>query len=139
MRCPRPPWTVSIHLEGETVQVLVDGAVDPDNVVVGGQITTQFAGITFLVGLKASCRIEGLPRTGGNKGGTSQGVMKRNVFIYARVLTSIPPMINGVRAPDRTPATPMNTPEPGRTHRHPGARPRMGSGSEGHRERGHAA
>lgn len=102
-------------LEGETVQVLVDGAVDPDNVVVGGQITTQFAGITFLVGLKASCVIEGLPRTGGNKAGTSQGTMKRNVFIYARVLTSIPPMINGVRAPDRTPATPMNTPEPGRT------------------------
>jgi hypothetical protein len=102
-------------LEGEAVQVLVDGAVDPDNVVVGGQITTQLAGITFLVGLRAACRIEGLPRTGGSKAGTSQGTMKRNVFIYARVLTSIPPMINGVRAPDRTPATPMDTPEPGRT------------------------
>lgn len=102
-------------LEGEAVQVLVDGAVDPDNVVVGGQITTQLAGITAVVGLRAPCRIEGLPRTGGSKAGTSQGTMKRNVFIYARVLTSIPPMINGVRAPDRTPSTPMNTPEPGRT------------------------
>jgi hypothetical protein len=114
---PTPTNTVDGlgSLEGETVQVLVDGAVDPDTVVAGGQITTQLAGITFLVGLKAPCQITGLPRMGGNRSGTSQGTRKRNVFVYARLLSSIPPMINGTRPPDRTPSTPMNTPEPGKT------------------------
>ena len=72
-------------------------------------------GINFLVGLRAPCRMTGLPRVGGNRAGTAQGTMKRNVFIYARVLSSVPPIINGIRPPDRTPATPMDTPEPGRT------------------------
>ncbi len=100
------------HLEGEEVQVLVEDAVDPDATVSGGQITTQRAGINFVVGLKAPCRMTGIPRTGGNRQGTSQGVLRRNVFVYARVLQSIRPFIEGARPPDRTPATPMNTPEP---------------------------
>ena len=103
------------HLEGETVQVLVGDAVDPDAVVAGGQITTQRAGINFTIGLKAPCRMLGLPRVGGQKGGSGQGTMRRNVFIYARILESILPIIKGVRPPDRTPATPMDTPEPPRT------------------------
>lgn len=103
------------HLEGEEVQVLVGDAVDPNAVVSGGQITTQRAGINFLIGLRAPCRMTGLPRGGGNKGGTAQGTMRRNVFIYARILESILPIINGVRPPDRTPSTPMDLPEPQRT------------------------
>ena len=103
------------HLEGETVQVLVDGAVDPDALVTGGQITTQQPGLNVLVGLKAPCKVVGLPRFGGNKSGTAQGTMQRNVFVYARLLASVPPIINGTRPPDRTPSTPMNTGEPDRT------------------------
>ncbi len=41
--------------------------------------------------------------------------MRRNVFIYARILESILPIIKGVRPPDRTPSTPMDTSEPPRT------------------------
>lgn len=103
------------HLEGETVQVLVDEAVDPDAVVTGGEITTQLEGLSFLVGIRAPCRLNTLPVTGGNRAGTSQGMQKRNVFIYLRLLNSVRPIINGVRPPDRTPSTPMDTPEPSRS------------------------
>lgn len=100
------------HLEGEIVQVLVDDAVDPDNTVVGGEITTQLAGFNFKIGLRAPCRLLTLPKSGGNRAGTAQGTLKRNIEIYIRLLTSTRPFLNGVRPPDRTPSTPMDTPEP---------------------------
>jgi hypothetical protein len=104
------------HLEGETVQVLVEDAVDPDQVVTGGQITTQRAGFAVTIGLRAPCRMTGLPRVGpGGAAGSGQGIMRRNVFIYARILESILPIIRGIRPPDRTPSTPMDTAEPPRT------------------------
>lgn len=114
---PAPTMTVDglDHLEGETVQVLVDEAVDPDAVVSGGQITTQREGLNFLVGLQAPCRMVSLPKTGGNRAGTAQGTKRRNVFIYLRLLDSVRPIINGTRPPDRTPSTPMDTPEPTRS------------------------
>ncbi len=100
------------HLEGEIVQVLVDDAVDPDNTVVGGEITTQLAGFNFKIGLRAPCLLLTLPKSGGNQAGTSQGTLRRNVEIFIRLLTSTRPFLNGVRPPDRTPSTPMDTPEP---------------------------
>ncbi len=100
------------HLEGEIVQVLVDDAVDPDNTVVSGEITTQLAGFNFKIGLRAPCLLLTLPKTGGNQFGTAQGTLRRNVEIYIRLLESTRPFLNGVRPPDRTPSTPMDTPEP---------------------------
>lgn len=100
------------HLEGEIVQVLVDDAVDPDNTVVGGEITTQLAGFNFKIGLRAPCLLLTLPKSGGNQAGTAQGTLRRNVEIFIRLLTSTRPFLNGVRPPDRTPSTPMDTPEP---------------------------
>ena len=100
------------HLEGEIVQVLVDDAVDPDNTVVGGEITTQLAGFNFKIGLRAPCLLLTLPKSGGNKAGTAQGTFRRNIEIYIRLLESTRPFLNGVRPPDRTPSTPMDTPEP---------------------------
>jgi hypothetical protein len=100
------------HLESETVQVLVDDAVDPDTVVSGGEITTQLAGFNFKIGLRAPCLLLTLPKTGGNQFGTAQGTLRRNVEIFIRLLDSTRPFLNGVRPPDRTPSTPMDTPEP---------------------------
>lgn len=100
------------HLEGEIVQVLVDDAVDPDNTVVGGEITTQLAGYNFKIGLRAPCLLLTLPKSGGSKAGTTQGTLRRNVEIYIRLLESTRPFLNGVRPPDRTPSTPMDTSEP---------------------------
>jgi len=100
------------HLEGEIVTVLVDDAVDPDTTVSGGAIETQREGYNFKIGLKAPCLLLTLPKTGGNRAGTAQGTLRRNVEIYIRLLTSTRPFLNGVRPPDRTPSTPMDTPEP---------------------------
>lgn len=100
------------HLEGETVTVLVDDAVDPDTVVSGGSITTQREGYNFKIGLKAPCLLLTLPKAGGNRAGTAQGTLRRNVEVFVRLLTSTRPELNGVRPPDRTPSTPMDTPEP---------------------------
>ncbi len=100
------------HLEGEIVTVLVDDAVDPDNVVSGGAIETQLPGFNFKIGLKAPCLLLTLPKTGGNQFGTAQGTLRRNVEIFIRLLESTRPFLNGVRPPDRTPSTPMDTPEP---------------------------
>ncbi len=100
------------HLEGEIVTVLVDDAVDPDTTVTGGQITTQVEGFNFKIGLKAPCLLLTLPKSGGNQYGTAQGLLRRNVEIFIRLLESTRPFLNGVRPPDRTPSTPMDTPEP---------------------------
>ncbi len=100
------------HLEGETVQVLVDDAVDPDTVVSGGQITTQREGYNFKIGLRAPCFLMTLPKSGGNQAGTAQGTLRRNIEVFVRLLTSTRPFLNGVRPPDRSPSTPMDTPEP---------------------------
>jgi hypothetical protein len=100
------------HLEGEIVQVLVDDAVDPDTTVVGGAIETQLAGFNFKIGLRAPCLLLTLPKSGGNKAGTAQGTFRRNIEVFIRLLDSTRPFLNGVRPPDRTPSTPMDTPEP---------------------------
>ncbi len=52
------------HLEGKTVSILADGAVEPQQVVVGGRITLQEGrpgASTIIVGLPFTQRIETLP------------------------------------------------------------------------------
>ncbi len=108
------------HLEGKTVQVLVDGAVHPDRVVVNGQITIQGTGgaitasveVVVTVGLKFVPMLETLPLNRQISTGSSEAYMKRWNKIYTRVLNSAMPLINGERAPERHPTTPMDTPEP---------------------------
>lgn len=102
------------HLEDFKVQVLINGAVHPDRTVSGGSITLQSqtdldAHIT--VGLKFVPRIKTLPFDQGAPAGSGAGWQKRWNKVYIRVLSSTLPLINGERAPDRSPSTPMNTPE----------------------------
>lgn len=49
------------HLEGETVSVLVDGAVHPDLTVENGAITLQVEGSTVQIGLPYTCDLQLLP------------------------------------------------------------------------------
>lgn len=77
------------HLEGQVVQVLVDGATHPDRTVTAGSITLQVAGSKVHVGLAhrsvlATMRIE----SGGNAG-TSQGKVKRVQAVVFRVLDTL--------------------------------------------------
>lgn len=98
------------HLEGKTVRPVVDGAVNPLEVVVGGQITTQDTGIRLAAGLPYSSKIVTLPPDVPDS--QIRSWKKRWNKVWALMFDSKQPIINGNRPPDRTPSTPMNTVEP---------------------------
>jgi hypothetical protein len=110
------------HLEGQTVRVLVAGATGAalrdDQVVTGGQITISDYdaatdnGKVIIVGLPYTATATTLPLEGGNPAGTSQMAKRRRPKVRLRLNESALPLVNGNRAPDRTPATPMGDPEP---------------------------
>jgi hypothetical protein len=114
-----PPGAVTGlgHLEGRTVRVIVDGALETDKVVTGGTIyADNVTGATAIVGLGYTVRAVSLPTEGGNPSGTAQGVMKGRSRIWTRIYGSALPLVNGRRVQeDRTPSTPMGRPEVPRT------------------------
>lgn len=101
------------HLEGLTVQVLVDGAVVPDKTVTSGAITLGATGSLALVGRKFRAKAITLPPEGGNPRGTAQSTRRRHVKAALRVNNSAYPLVNGVRSrPDRSVGTPLDAVEP---------------------------
>ncbi len=100
------------HLEGLQVRPIVDGAVDPLQVVVGGQVTTQRTGKQLYAGVGYTGRIKTLPP---DEGIQIRSWKKRWNKVWAYLLDSKQPLINGFRPPDRTPSTPMDTVEPDQT------------------------
>jgi len=100
------------HLEGETVRPIVDGAVDPLTIVSGGQITTQRTGIQLYAGIPFTAKIRTLPPDAQRQ---IRSFKKRWNKVWAYLLASKQPIINGNRPPDRTPSTPMDLAEPNRT------------------------
>ncbi len=65
------------HLEGETVQVLADGAEHPDRVVAGGLIQLASAAGRVQVGLACPARLETVNLETGNPEGAALGKAKR--------------------------------------------------------------
>lgn len=65
------------HLEGETVEVVVDGASHVDCTVSGGTITLEREGEKVHVGLHAPARVVTQRLEAGAQDGTAQGKMKR--------------------------------------------------------------
>lgn len=105
------------HLEGETVQILADGAVQPSQTVVGGSITLTRAASVVQVGLAAPCRLVTMRLEGGGQDGTSQGKIKRIDKLVVRFLdTGLGKCgLFGGKLDDiatRSPSTPMGKPEP---------------------------
>jgi hypothetical protein len=98
------------HIEGQTAQVVADGAVHPPLVVVGGQITINYDATDIYAGIQIKSKIITLPPDVPN--GSIRSWKKRWNKVWALVNQSNAPIINGIRPPDRTPATPMNTAEP---------------------------
>jgi hypothetical protein len=86
-----PTTTISglSHLEGQTVQVLVDGATHPDCVVHAGAITLSRAGSVVQAGLQCAARAVKLRLEAGGDDGTSQGRMKRVHKLIARAVDSL--------------------------------------------------
>lgn len=102
-------------LEGYTVQVIADGAVHPDKIVSGGEITLDYEANIVQVGLGYDKRVKTLPLDKETQGGSIMHYMKTRNKIYIRIIDSAKPIINGTRPPERFPATPMNTMQPPKT------------------------
>lgn len=109
------------HLADQMVQVLIDGAIHPDLLLdAQGEAELQFTGDKADIGLGYTTEIETLPLDYSPEApGTTAHYMKRWNKIYARLLNSAKPEMGKVgeyaRPPERTPATPMNLPEPARS------------------------
>ena len=99
------------HLEGKEVAVIVDDAIQSNKTVSGGQISFDRPGKKVEVGLPYISKLETTPYNDGNSAGTNLGTSQRWAQVYAKLVDSSLPLINGERPAARTPATPMGDPE----------------------------
>ena len=77
------------HLEGESVAILADAAVQPDRTVSSGAITLQTAATNFRVGFAYNSDIKSLPMVAMTGQGTSVGNRKRIHRFTVRLLESL--------------------------------------------------
>jgi len=78
------------HLVGETVSILADGAVQPNQTVgVGGAVSIDPVADKVHVGLPYTSLMETLPFEGGNPIGSSLGQIKRISKIHARIYRTL--------------------------------------------------
>ena len=77
------------HLEGQNVQVLVNGAAHPDRVVTSGAITLQTAATTAAVGLGYDSTVQTMRIEAGARDGTAQGKTKRINKMVIRFLATV--------------------------------------------------
>ena len=76
------------HLEGKTVQILADGAVEAEQVVTSGAITLGTAASVVHVGLGFTSDLRTLPLTIEGMQGAGQGTMKNVNKVHLRVSQS---------------------------------------------------
>lgn len=100
------------HLEGEWVRPLIDNAVHPLVQVSGGQVTLEWAGSVLQAGLPYTCTLLTLPAATDERFNTNMGDAKRWTKIYVYLLSSIYPLINGIRPATRFPASHMDETQP---------------------------
>jgi hypothetical protein len=85
----RTTFTGLGHLEGQTVQILADGACVPDQTVSGGSITIPIAASTVHVGLPGPSRFRTMQLSVQSPGGTVQGKTKRVTDVTTRFYRSV--------------------------------------------------
>jgi len=90
------------HLEGEVVQVRVDGATHPDKTVSSGAITLDIASEVVVVGLEYTMTAKTLKPDFDVGQGTMQAQDTRWVRPYLRVNNSTSPTVNGQAIPTRS-------------------------------------
>jgi len=103
------------YLEGKEVQITINGAIHPNRTVVNGEVTLQnsYPSVDDVdVGLQFTPLLQTLPMNKPMASGGSEPYMKRWNKIYLRLLDSTMPLVNGERAPERQPQSPMNEPQP---------------------------
>jgi len=102
------------HLEGETVQILIDDAVYPKQIVTNGAVTinlpSTFANKTIEVGLGFVSTLKTLKIEAGTAAGTAQSRKKRYNEVIVRLLNTVGATINGDQIPFRSSANKMGEP-----------------------------
>jgi len=100
------------HLEGKTVTCKVDGATHPDLVVVNGRVELNDFYSHIDIGLKYTPRIKLQRFAMAGEQANMQGQQGRWAEVWLRLVDSAYPLVDGVRAAERKPSTPMNSVEP---------------------------
>lgn len=77
------------HLEGETVQILADGATHADKIVAGGSVTLDRSAAVAQIGLGYQSRLETLSMEAGALEGTAQAKSKRINRAAVRLLDTL--------------------------------------------------
>ncbi len=104
------------HLAGATVSLVVDGAVQPDIVLDSeGRGVLKYSGNSVVVGRPYKGTFLTLDADFGSQTGSARTYAKRWNKIFVGLYSSVLPLINGTRPPDRSPSTPMDTREPDKT------------------------
>ncbi len=105
------------HLEGQTVQILIDDAVYPKQIVSSGAVTVDlpstFASKTIEIGLGYVSTLKTLKVEAGNTtGSTAQGRKKRYNEVIVRLYKTVGATVNGDQIPFRSSADEMGQPIP---------------------------
>jgi hypothetical protein len=108
------------HLEGETVSILADGAVEPDQEVVNGTVTLETAASKVHVGLPYNSDLQTLPAALDGAPAAGQGTMKNVSKVHLRVTQSSivqagPSFTNLTTYPARAVSDPYGSPPALRT------------------------
>ena len=110
------------HLEGGTVQILVDRATHPNRIVgnessdgaadgATGRVYLNATADSVVIGLGFDSLFTTLDEDGGSQTGSGLAHKKRRNKVYVKLLNSGIPLIGDVRGLDRDSDTPMGTPE----------------------------
>jgi hypothetical protein len=114
-----PATTISglWHLEGQTVQVLADGATHPDRTVANGSVTLVRSASLIHIGLQYESNLQTLRIEAGSADGTAQGKTKRIHRVAIRLYDTLgmkfgPDATNLDTLPFRTSADSLGDPPP---------------------------
>lgn len=103
------------HLEGETVSVILDGALQEDLTVSGGSVTfARDANSTIEIGLPYTWQLKPMPIAEALADGTKVGKLKRTIEVTLELYATQDFLVNGVRLPSRRfsgagASSPLNT------------------------------
>lgn len=104
------------HLEGETVDIVADGAVEPQAVVASGAAALQNGGKVVEAGLHFESTAKSLiPELEAGGGGSSQNVPMSRPQVSLRLFESLGGTVNGLPIPTRGSSDPMDAPPPLKT------------------------
>ena len=77
------------HLEGEEVQILVDGAVHPNKTVTSGAVTLDYSGEHIIIGLGYTSTIKTMDIEAGSQTGSAQAKPMQIGKVTVRLLNSL--------------------------------------------------